>query len=110
MRQSPRLNSENKQLMDETLRQTVAIFPASEYCLPFIGVILYLKKNGAELIDMQSGFTIFNQPSKLEHLLAADPLRDAILCILSNVTSSVEETKLKHLLLPFVVEDFHASE
>ena len=110
MRQSPRLNSENKQLMDETLRQTVAIFPASEYCLPFIGVILYLKKNGAELIDMQSGFTIFNQPSKLEHLLAADPLRDVILCILSNVTSSVEETKLKYLLLPFVVEDFHASE
>ena len=55
MRQNPRLNNENRQLMEEILRQTVAMFPTPEFCLPFIGTILYLKKIGAELIDVQSG-------------------------------------------------------
>lgn len=32
MRQSPRLNSENRQLMEEILRKTVAMFPTPE-CL-----------------------------------------------------------------------------
>ena len=37
MRQSPRLNSENKQLMDDLLHQVTRIFPDTEYWLPFIG-------------------------------------------------------------------------
>lgn len=110
MRQKPRLNSENKQLMDETLRQTVAIFPTTEYCLPFIGVILYLKKIGIELVDVQSGVIVFNQPSELDRLLTGDPLRDVVLGILSNGSSFVEEAKLKYLLLPFLGEEFHAGE
>ena len=110
MRQSPRLNSENRQLMEEILRQTVAMFPTPEYCLPFMGTVLYLKKIGAELIDMQSGNTILNQSAKLENLLVDDSLRDVILDVLRTVTSSVEETELKHILLPIAIEDFHASE
>ena len=110
MRQSPRLNSENRQLMEEILRQTVAMLPTPEYCLPFIGTVLYLKKIGAELIDMQSGNTILNQSAKLENLLVDDSLRDVILDVLRIVTSSVEETELKHILLPIAIEDFHASE
>lgn len=110
MRQSPKLNSENRQLMEEILRQTVAMFPTPEYCLPFIGTILYLKKIGAELIDMQSGNTILNQSAKLENLLVDDSLRDVILDVLRIVTISVEETELKHILLPIAIEDFHASE
>lgn len=110
MRKSPRLNNENKQLMDETLRQAVAIIPATEYCLPFIGVILYLKKIGAELIDVQSGLTVFTQLSELDRLLDGNPLRDVILGILGNVSSSVEDVKLKYLLLPFLGEEFHVGE
>lgn len=110
MRQSPKLNSENRLLMEEILRQTVAMFPTPEYCLPFIGTILYLKKIGAELIDMQSGNTILNQSAKLENLLVDDSLRDILLDVLRIVTSSVEETELKHILLPIAIEDFHASE
>lgn len=110
MRQSPILNSENKQLMDETLRQTVAIFPVTECCLPFIGAILYLKKIGAKLIDPQSGIAIFNQSSELDCLLAGDPLRDVILDVFEKVVGSVKETELISILEPFVVEEFHANE
>lgn len=68
------------------------------------------KKIGAELIDVQSGTTILNQSAKLENLLVDDSLRDVILDVLRIVTSSVEETELKHILLPIAIEDFHASE
>ena len=98
MRQSPRLNSENRQLMEEILRQTVAMLPTPEYCLPFIGTVLYLKKIGAELIDMQSGNTILNQSAKLENLLVDDSLRDVILDVLRIVTSSVGKHPTKCIL------------
>lgn len=110
MRQNPRLNNENKQLMEEILRQTVAMFPTPEFCLPFIGTILYLKKIGAELIDVQSGTTILNQSAKLENLLVDDSLRDVILDVSRIVTCSVGETELEHILLPFTLEEFHPSE
>ena len=110
MRQNPRLNNENRQLMEEILRQTVAMFPTPEFCLPFIGTILYLKKIGAELIDVQSGNTILNQSAKLENLLVDDSLRDVILDVSRIATCSVGETELEHILLPFTLEEFHPSE
>lgn len=96
MRQNPRLNNENRQLMEEILRQTVAMFPTPEFCLPFIGTILYLKKIGAELIDVQSGNTILNQSAKLENLLVDDSLRDVILDVSRIATCSVGETELEY--------------
>lgn len=111
MRQCPRLNSENKQLMDEILRQAVAIFPATESCLPFIGAILYLNKMGAELVDKKSGSMLVNRASELDDLLSHDPLHDVVLSVFENINvSAKDEEELRFLLLSVDMAAFHNGE
>jgi len=110
MRQSPRLNSENKQLVDEILRQVTRIFPVTEYCLPFIGSILYLKKKGAELMGRYSDDTLFEQLSEYAKLLSNDPIKDAVVDVLRYVGMSVQGSKLEHIMNMVGVEEFDDSE
>lgn len=112
MKPSPRLNSENKQLMDATLRDVTTIFPATEYCLPFVGAVLYLKKIGIKLINIQSGTTLLSRISELDGLLSNDPLHDVVLNILEYAANSLKVAykKLNSILLPIAVGEFHASE
>ena len=95
MRQYPRLNSENKDVMDEVLRRVTGIFPGTIYFLPFVGSILYLKKVGIELTGDYSDKTLSMQLPEYDKLLSKDALHDIILDVLKQASSTVHDSQLE---------------
>lgn len=110
MRNCPRLNSENKGLMDYVLRYTATTFFNSEDCLPFIGSILYLKKIGANLIVDCSDENVAELMLEFDGLLSNDPLHDVINDIWKNVIGFVKASDLKKLLRMIGIGEFDKTE
>lgn len=110
MRNSPRLNSENKGLMDYVLHYTTTTFSNPEDSLPFIGSILYLKKIGANLIVNCSDENVAELMLEFDGLLSHDPLRDVIHDVWNNVTNSVKASDIKKILRTIGVRCFDDTE
>ena len=96
--------------MDDLLHQVTRIFPDTEYCLPFIGSILYLKKKGADLMGRYSDNTLQQKLSEYDTLLSNNSLHDAVLDVMTYVANSIPGSKLESMLNIVAVDEFDDSE
>lgn len=110
MRQNSRPNSENQQLMDDLLHQVTQIFPNSEYGLPFIGSLLYLKKKGANLMGNYSEATFLQKLAEYDVLLSNDSLHDAISDVMTYVANHIPIYQLGSIFNTIAIYEFDDSE
>ena len=110
MRQYSRLNSENKNVMDEVLSRVTGIFPGAIHFLTFVGSILYLKKVGVELSEDYSDKTLAMQLSEYDKLLSKDALHDIILDVLKQASSTVHDSQLKSIMNMVGAAEFNDDE
>lgn len=108
MRQSLKLNKENKHTMDEILRLLNGNNSITKYVLPYIGALLYFKKKFVEISSSKKSFDFMEESYGF---LSTDPLADLFFKSYQLVATNIENEKNKQIIdYLFIFSEFDESE
>ena len=109
MRKNPVINSDIKDLIYFTLK-SLNTFLGTEYCLPFLGTLLYLKKIGVNFSKKYPETPLCEFVSSYNNILGNDSIRNIVYDVLGVVSTFRNIRELNSILIKFGIEEFDQSE